>query len=294
MKNVVFYSKYKKDVNSPKLLSLIEQTPFKKDFIYCCIDPDPETKKRNEDLLFILDIKMVPTMYVNGEKYEGDQAMQWLQMAVGGGGQGTEIFQSGGGYEQSYPDQVYASQMQMQQQPQQYMPSMPQQPPLQSGGFTQMMPPQMPPQMPGGMGMGGPSLQSGGFGGGNMPPPQNGMSMPPQGTGGMMLQGGGGDSSYANPYMPNDVSGINNGGYVNPAALLTPMQTKNQDNGASMDQDIARMAAMRESQVPTPQTPSMMQQAGQQFMGGGQQQQPQMGGGFNGNMQMPPQMYQGR
>jgi len=79
MKNVVFYSNYKRDINSPKLLALIKTMPFAKEFFYFCIDPDPVTRKRNEPLLFILDVVNVPTMFVNGEKLEGKEAFAWLR-----------------------------------------------------------------------------------------------------------------------------------------------------------------------------------------------------------------------
>jgi hypothetical protein len=79
MKNIVFYSKYKKDVNSPKLLAFINATPFAKEFCFVCIDPDPVTKKRNDDLLFLLEVSEVPTLFVNGEKYVGEDAFEWVE-----------------------------------------------------------------------------------------------------------------------------------------------------------------------------------------------------------------------
>src|SRR6476659_7166121 len=120
MKNTVFYSKSKKDENSPRLLSIMQKMPFATEFIYYCVDPDPVTKKRNDDLLTVLGITDVPTMYYDGQKFVGKDAFDFLRglaYQLQGGGEEEEYEEPmmrggppGGGYHQPQPD--YAPQMQ--------------------------------------------------------------------------------------------------------------------------------------------------------------------------------------
>lgn len=55
------------------------QTPFARTFCFVCIDPDPVTRKRNDDLLNILQVESVPTVYYKGSKLVGSEAFEWLQ-----------------------------------------------------------------------------------------------------------------------------------------------------------------------------------------------------------------------
>lgn len=79
MKDIVFYSKHKRDIHSPKLLQMIKTMPFAKNFSYFCIDKDPLTQKANQDVLYLFEIEEVPTMYVQGKKYKGIEAFEWLE-----------------------------------------------------------------------------------------------------------------------------------------------------------------------------------------------------------------------
>ena len=252
MRNTVFYSKSKKDENSPRFLSIMGKMPFAKDFIYFCVDPDPVSKKRNEDLLTVLGITDVPTMYVDGQKYVGEDAFQYLRMAVhqmqgGSGAGGGSNYPGGnaGAFDEPYPQMspggmqdMYHMQQQPQPQPGLSMPQMP--------GMGQM------PQMPGFAAMGN-----------RMQPPQMGMQM----QGGPQLQGidtagsggprgglnggsgGGGDNAYADPFAPTDITGINSCN-LSPEQILTPIQTKNSDGSSRMDDMLKEYAMQRDSMMP--------------------------------------------
>lgn len=285
MKNVVFYSKYKQDTNSPQLLAMMKNTPFAREFVYFCIDPDPVTKKRNKDLLTILEVTEVPTMYVDGQMYVGDDAIRWLQI---------QLQQLQGAYrEQQDP---YAGQYRQQQDPYagQYQP---QQQPMQSQYPGGQMPQNMMP------GMGG-APQMGGFpGGGRLPPgigsnmdagpqlPGVGFAGSGEGPGGLM-GGSGGDSGFAPLSMPPSLTPGLNSGQMSPQQLLTPIQTKGNENGGGMDRALEQFAASRDAEQN-----SMMPQ---QPPGGMQGFRPpaglQAGGvsGFGGGGGLPPQQMMGQ
>ena len=265
MRNIVFYSKSKGDQYSPRLFEILKAMPkgFQSEFIYYCIDPDPLTKKRNDDVLHLMGVTEVPTMIVSGEKYVGNDAFQWLlmqynQLQGGGMPPGAPPGMSGV-YDEPYPPQgqhqpTMAEMMQMQQggmtgippgmsamppgmMPgmQQALPGMPQMP--QMGGFAAMRPGMM------GGGMGG-----GGGGGPLLPGDGNAGSGGPRGGlfGG---SGGGGDSAFADPFAPTDITGINACG-LSPEQILTPIQTKNQDNSGRMDYLLEKYAKERDAMVP--------------------------------------------
>ncbi len=78
MKNIIFYSKYRKDVNSPRLLELLRGTDLAREFHYYCID-----ENASQDALFLLEVDKIPTMYANGEKFVGDEARQWVVAQLG-------------------------------------------------------------------------------------------------------------------------------------------------------------------------------------------------------------------
>lgn len=260
MKNTVFYSRSKKDVNSPRFLKIMEKMPFHGEFIYYCVDPDPVTKKRNEDLLTVLGITDVPTMYVDGQKFVGKDAFSWLQMQIHqmqGGVAGNYPGAATGGWDEPYPSQatgymdrmidpqqLLAQQQMQQMQMQQSQPQMPMIP-----GVGQM------PQIPG--------L------GGRMMPPGREMA---QGPSGPMLQGNGAagsgesagmgglnaaslDSTFADPFAPTDITGINSCG-LSAEQILTPIQTKSQDGGSRQDEELKKYAMMRDSMVPQQSVPS--------------------------------------
>jgi len=246
MKNTIFYSKSKKDENSPRFLKIMEKMPFAGDFIYYCVDPDPVTKKRNDDLLTVLGITDVPTMYYDSQKFVGKDAFDFLRVLV-------HQMQQDGYESPPYPPH--------QQQP---MFENPQQQP--------MMPPQMqgPPMMPG-MGQ---MPQIGGFsgmgmGGGGRMPPGAGSVVPPgpqlegNGSAGSGVSGGlqggtgNGDLSFADPFAVTDITGINSMGNFSPEQLLTPVQTKNQDGSSRMDDMLKEYSNQRDSMIPSQATGNM-------------------------------------
>ena len=55
--------------------------------------------------------------------------------------------------------------------------------------------------------------------------------------------GGGGDSPYANPFAADSISGAR----VSVEKFLTPMNTKNEDGGARMDDELKRLAHERDA-----------------------------------------------
>lgn len=219
MLNVVFFSRYKRDAYSPRLLAYMNSMPFRKEFKYYCIDPDPTTRKRNDELLELLEVTEVPTLYVGGNKFVGEEAFLWLQ--------------------------EQAEQIQGAQQYNDY-------PEYQQGGASgsARRPPenfqQLPSQLPG---MGGMTAGVGGFAGaatgGRIPggigvvPPQEDLSPIP---------GGGGDSPYANPFAADALSS----GRINAERFLTPENTKSMDGdrSARMDDELKRLSRERETLAP--------------------------------------------
>ena len=167
MKDIVFYSKNKVDIYSPKLLQMMRKMPFAKDFVYFCIDKNPKTGVVNEEVLYLFEIEDIPTMYVQGKKLVGPETFKWLK----------SIHQ-----EMMEPQQ--------QQQPQQFQPQ------FQShgGGFQGGQ------QGHGGFqgghqgpGMQRPNIQQ--YQQQQLPPQQ-----PPQDLNGGLMGAGGSDSTYANPF----------------------------------------------------------------------------------------------
>ncbi len=230
MLNIIFFSRYKRDAYSPRLVAYLNSMPFCKEFKYYCIDPDPVTRKRNDELLELLDVTEVPTLYVQGNKFVGEEAFGWLH-------EQADQLQGGGG---QYPQQG--------EYPQQGAPDYRYQAGGGRGGQEQFQPqqgPQMASRLPG---MGGlPSV--GGFAGmatgGRMP---NGMGMIPQQDELEQLTGGGGDSPYANPFAADALSS----GRINAERFLTPENTKGVDGDRSsrMDEELKRLSMERESLAP--------------------------------------------
>lgn len=252
MKNVVFYSRYKKDKNSPELLKKMKVMPFAAHFFYFCIDPDPITKKRNDDLLTILEVTDVPTMYVDGEKFVGEDAFEWLAV------QEYRLFGAGKQPQQTQPQQP-------EYDTEQYSPhgggggrggfQSETCPPR--GGQQPVMGGRMQPHVGGfaGMSMGQRAPQGGGGGGGAGPIG----GMPPGHMGddnGSGLAGGSGDSdsSFANPFAPSDITGINN---MTPDEILTPIKTKDEGGNGRMDEALKRFSMERSALMPETQ-PMMM------------------------------------
>lgn len=106
MKNVVFYSNSRKDLNSPKVVQFIKNMPFGKDFLYFCVDPDQNNKNKNDQLFGLLEITSIPTVYVQGKKIEGENIFQWLQMQYEQLQGGQRPPQQGGMYQQPMSRQV--------------------------------------------------------------------------------------------------------------------------------------------------------------------------------------------
>lgn len=79
MRDIIFYSKHKKDIYSPQLLKMLKMIPFHKDFLYYNIDKDPETGKVNDDVIQMFEIETVPTIYFKGQKLEGVAAFDFLK-----------------------------------------------------------------------------------------------------------------------------------------------------------------------------------------------------------------------
>ncbi len=225
MLNIVFYSRYKRDAYSPRLLAFMNSMPFRKEFKYCCVDPDPVTKKRNDQLLELLEVTEVPTLYVAGNKFVGEEAFSWLHEQaeqIQGGGQYND-------YPQTQPDPRYE--------------------PAAGNGYPMQPQTQAPAQVSKLPGMGAvPGI--GGFAGmatgGRMP---NGIGMVPQQDElDVNPLAGGGDSPYANPFSADTMSGNR----VNAEHFLTPENTKNQDTdrSARMDAELKRLAMERDSLAP--------------------------------------------
>lgn len=80
MKDVVIISK--SCPFSMQFLGEMEKLPIASQFLYFQSDPDPQTGKQNIQLLKILDVKRTPTVYHQGNKYEGKAAFQWLSSVM--------------------------------------------------------------------------------------------------------------------------------------------------------------------------------------------------------------------
>jgi hypothetical protein len=220
MKNVIFFSRFRKDVNSPKLMALLKSTPFAKDFYNFCVDANPVTKKRNDDLLFILEVTEVPTMFVNGQKYVGEEAFQWLYTQMQQLNQQPMMQQDDEDYHRYQRSLQGGNVGQGLRQQHPYMTS-------QQGPPPQMMP-QMQPQQ-GRMRDTGPLQGDAG------------------GLDSVGLSGlGGGDSTYANPFAPSDMPGVNQ---LTPEQMLTTMQTKGDDGNNRMDDALKRFSMERDAQM---------------------------------------------
>ena len=249
-------------MNSPRFLKIMEKMPFHSEFIYYCVDPDPVTKKRNEDLLTVLGITDVPTMYIDGQKFVGKDAFNWLQMQIHqmqAGVSGNYPGSATNGYDEPYPSEpVGGGYMDPQLLAQQQMQHMQQMPPQMA---PQMVPGQMPmipgvgqmPQIPG---LGGRMMQPGPpmTGGGGDMMQGNGSAGSGDPMGG--LNGGSLDSTFADPFAPSDITGINSSG-LSAEQLLTPQQTKNGDGTNRQDEELKKYAMMRDSMVPQQQQGTM-------------------------------------
>ncbi len=233
MLNIVFFSRYKRDAYSPRLLAYMNSMPFRKEFKYYCIDPDPTTRKRNDELLELLEVTEVPTLYVSGNKFVGEEAFLWLQEQADqlqGGGPPPQYndYPQQGGADYRYHQGGDMGMMRGQEQ------------------FQPQMGPQMASRLPG-VGGGLPSV--GGFAGmatgGRMP---NGMGMIPSQEQLEPLSGGAGDSPFANPFAADALST----GRINAERFLTPENTKGVDGDRSsrMDEELKRLSMEREALAP--------------------------------------------
>ena len=72
MKDVVFFSN--KCVNCKEFLNTFLQMPFKDSFCYISVD-----KRKDDDLMKILEVEYVPTIFVGGKMMVGSQAFLWLE-----------------------------------------------------------------------------------------------------------------------------------------------------------------------------------------------------------------------
>jgi glutaredoxin len=72
MKNVLFFSD--RCEYSAALKKAMSRAPFKKDIYY--IDVHNE---RHNDLIDVLDVTQVPTLFINGRMMVGDDAFDWLE-----------------------------------------------------------------------------------------------------------------------------------------------------------------------------------------------------------------------
>ena len=218
MKNVVFFSRYKKDTYSPRLLAFMKNMPFRREFAYYCIDPHPVTRKRNDELLELLDVTEVPTLYVNGQKFVGEEAFSWLR-------EQAELLQQREHEPQTdyYDDYRY------------------QQPPTRHEEIGPLQQPHAVPSHPGGVSgmLGFASTATGG-----RPPNRTPQHEEPE-----LAAVGGGDSAYANPF----ADPLGNG--QSQQYLAPPIETKNQDSSARMDEELKRLAMERKSLMP-PDGPS--------------------------------------
>jgi hypothetical protein len=167
MKDIVFYSKNRIDKFSPKLLEIMKTMPFAKEFAYYCIDNTPNNPTAKKDVMALFEIKEVPTMYVDGKKYVGPEAFEWLEdisiQLQNPQQHQQQMYQQQ--QQQQQPPPMYQQQQQQQQQPMQ------RRGPMNNNDFQQQQQ-QQPQQQP--------QQQS----------QQDGL----QGF------GGGGDSDYANPF----------------------------------------------------------------------------------------------
>jgi hypothetical protein len=233
MKNIVFYSRLKADQFSPRLLEIMKHMPksFQSEFVYYCVDPDPITKQRNNDILHLFSVTRVPTMYVDGTKYEGDDAFTWLMMNYN--------------QMQTTESQLEPTNPMMMRNLEQFTPNMPGMHPTMPGMPSQPMPNmtgmrnmQHYQPLPPNMASGGINQDYGRAGSGDN---TNG----PQGN-----YGNAGDSSFANPFTPTDITGINSaGGNLNADELITPIHTKKQDMSTEMEKRVQMYAQEREAML---------------------------------------------
>lgn len=77
MKDCLFYSSACK--HSRDILNELNGHPLVNSLVFYNVDPDPVTKKRNKDLLTILDITATPTLYYSGKRYKGIHAYNMIR-----------------------------------------------------------------------------------------------------------------------------------------------------------------------------------------------------------------------
>ena len=80
MKDVVIYRSGCEA--SKKLLKHLTELPIASDLLFYSVDPDPNTKKRNTDLIKILEVNYTPTVYFRGQKLEGKAVFDWLDSVI--------------------------------------------------------------------------------------------------------------------------------------------------------------------------------------------------------------------
>src|SRR5215210_1514818 len=77
MKDVVIYRSGCEA--SKNLLNKLMNLPLANELAFYSVDPDPVTKKRNVDLIKILEINYTPTVYFAGKKFEGKAVFDWVE-----------------------------------------------------------------------------------------------------------------------------------------------------------------------------------------------------------------------
>ena len=75
MRDVVFFSN--KCANCKEFLNTFLQMPFKDSFCYISVD-----KRKDDDLIKILEVEFVPTIFVSGNMLVGSQAFLWLDKQI--------------------------------------------------------------------------------------------------------------------------------------------------------------------------------------------------------------------
>ena len=296
--NALYYTRSPKGKLSMKAVRLLERLPFANEFIKVEIDKLSNDKEAIRNMMTLLNIKTIPTLYVDGRKYDGEYVFLWLQnqfAELQGGGQQPPY-----GYQQQYGDyqqDPYGQQQQpwMGQQPgfqsqfqnpvggqQMYQPSGGFQSPGRAPDQTMMMDPVSGfGGSPGVGGIGSRHPMQGQYTGGQGMPPM--MPQMPDGrepfqgnpniSAGQSGMGGASfDSQFSSPFEVNSITG---------QVGLRPIETKHQDNSAAMDAALQQYANYRDASVVVPSRPMGVPPPPMQ-----QQQQYGMQGGFGQQMPM--------
>jgi glutaredoxin-related protein len=62
-------------MHSQKLLTIIHNKTFEKEFVYF----DVMKNKSSKDVLYLFEVTNIPSIYVDGRLYEGTEAFEWLE-----------------------------------------------------------------------------------------------------------------------------------------------------------------------------------------------------------------------